>query len=658
MKKTRGSALLAALFAALFSFARADTLTVRADLALHPVSPTLYGIFLEDINCAVDGGLYAELIRNRSFENENLWNPRSADHWEAWNVRGRENAGITLERENPLHENNPTFLRARLEENGFAVIRNQGFGGNVLRGGIPLEEEKRYDLSLWLRFDETASREARVSVFLSDAAGNELSPRAEYRGSAETSGSWRRYEASLTAFETGGAYLSLEVTGDGIVDADMVSLMPEDRVGRDWPGGGMRGDLVEALRDMHPAFLRFPGGCVVEGTYVRSDAYNWKDSVSAFDAVSRREIPNTWGGMITMGVGYYEYFCLCEEIGALPVPVVHAGLLCQARDVKDPPLTMAETEKYAGDILDLIEFALGGADTEWGALRVRMGHPEPFDLRYIAIGNENWGEAYFSRYAALSGAVKERYPEITCIVSAGPVAEGSLFRDSWTSIRRRFPGDLADEHFYMDSAWFPAHADRYDNYPRSTKVFLGEYAAHEPARGNSRPGTLYAALCEAAFMTGIERNSDVVVMSCYAPLLCREGEADWTPDLIWFNDTAVYKTPSCYVQQMFASARGDELVASETDGELFHSVTRTGDEVQIKVVNLSDEAKPLKIFLPGVRDQTAEGLTLTGEKDHVNSFVRPDKVAPQPFLCVCLNGEAETLLPPWSLTVLKLSLTE
>ncbi|MBR6705121.1 MAG: carbohydrate binding domain-containing protein [Clostridia bacterium] len=658
MKRLRVLSLLAVLFAAFFSPARADMLTVYPSRVLHQVSPTLYGIFLEDINCAVDGGLYTELIKNRSFENENLWNPRRADHWEAWSVRNWGNAKVTLENEDPLHENNPTFLRTELEENGFAMIRNQGFGGNVLRGGIPVEEGKRYDLSLWLRFDESASRVAGVSVFLSDAAGNELSPRAEYRGSAEKSGTWQRHEASLTALGSGGAYLTLEATGEGIVDVDMVSLMPEDRVGGDWPGGGMRKDLVEALKDLHPGFLRFPGGCVAEGTYVRSDAYNWKDSVSAPDAVSRREIPNTWGGMLTMGVGYYEYFCLCEEIGALPVPVVHAGLLCQARDVKDPPLTMEETEKYAGDILDLIEFALGGADTEWGGLRALMGHPEPFDLRYIAIGNENWGAAYFSRYEVLSGAVKEKYPEITCIVSAGPVAEGSLIRDSWNTIRRRFADDLVDEHYYMDSAWFPSHADRYDKYPRTTEVFLGEYAAHEPVQGSRRPGSLYAALCEAAFMTGIERNSDVVVMSCYAPLLCREGEVDWTPDLIWFNDTAVYKTPSYYVQQMFAASCGEELVVSETDGELFHSVTRTGNELQIKVVNLSDKAKPLTILLPGVCDQTADGVMLTGDKDHVNSFARTDKIAPQTFDCSCLDGEAQLDLPPWSLTILKFSLNE
>ncbi len=258
----------------------------------------------------------------------------------------------------------------------------------------------------------------------------------------------------------------------------------------------------------------------------------------------------------------------------------------------------------------------------------------------------------------LAKAVKEKYPGITCIVSAGPVAEGGLIQDSWNNIRRRFPNDLVDEHYYMDSVWFPAHVNRYDKYPRTTKVFLGEYAAHEPVQGNRRPNNLYAALCEAAYLTGVERNSDVVVMSCYAPLLCREGEVDWTPDLIWFNDDTVYKTPSYYVQQMFAQACGTELVTSETDGNLFQAVTRTENELQIKVVNLSDEAKPLTLLLPGVADQTARGQQLMGEKKHVNSFARPDKVAPAEVEITCHNEQAEIELSPWSLTILQFSLTE
>lgn len=643
------------LLTAVLPAGRADTLTVYPDQALHSVSPTLYGIFLEDINCAVDGGLYAEMLKNRSFENENLWNPQHADHWEAWKVGERRDAQLTLESADPLHENNPTYLHIALAEEGRARALNQGFGGSLLRGGIPVQAGKTYDLSLYLRFDaEAAKSGATLTVFLSDVTGKPLSDQAVFQPEGETASGWRQFRVGLTAQKSAGALLCLSAEGMGCIDADLLSLMPADRVGSDWPGGGLRKDLVEALRALHPKFLRFPGGCVVEGTYVRSNAYDWKQSVG--DLAGRREIPNTWGGMQTMGVGFYEYFCLCEEIGALPVPVVHAGLLCQARDAKDPPLTMEETERYAQDVLDLIDFALGDEGTEWGKVRIQMGHPEPFDLRYLAIGNENWGAAYFGRYELLSKAVKEKHPDITCIVAAGPVAEGSLIQDSWNQIRRRFADDLVDEHYYMDSSWFPAHVNRYDRYPRTTKVFLGEFAAHEPVQGSRRPGTLYAALCEAAYLTGIERNSDLVEMCCYAPLLCREGEVDWTPDLIWFNDEQVYGTPSYYVQQMFSEFCGTELVASETDGNLFHAATRTDNELQIKIVNLSDTASQLRLLLPGVPDQAPSAQVLTGEKTYVNSFARQDKVAPQSVQAVCAGGQAEIELPPWSLTVLKFSL--
>lgn len=636
----------------------ADTLTVNQDQPVHAVSPTLYGIFIEDINCAVDGGLYAELLKNRSFENEGLWNPQHADHWEAWSLKKREKAQAVLENDAPLHENNPTYLRVSMEAGGLIRVVNQGFGGNSFRGGVPIVAGESYDFSFWMRADETAVAGGRIVISLTDAAGNSLcgAPLDISLARQEEENQWIKIGTAFTAEATGGAVLSVTVSGQGTIDLDMFSLMPQSRTGADWPGGGMRTDIVDMLRELKPRFLRFPGGCVVEGTYVRENAYDWKVTVGNVE--TRREIPNTWGGMQTMGVGFYEYFCLCEELGALPVPVVHAGVLCQARDVKDPPLTLEETAVYAQDILDLIEFATGDADTTWGALRVQMGHAEPFDLQYIAIGNENWGTVYFNRYEILSKAVKDRYPDITCIVAAGPVAEGGLFNDSWSNIRRMFAGDLVDEHYYMNSAWFPSHISRYDKYPRATKVFLGEYAAHEPVQGTRRPNNVYAALCEAAYLTGVERNSDVVVMSCYAPLLCREGEVDWTPDLIWFNDDEVYATPSYYVQQMFSLACGTELVASETDGDLFQVATRTGNALQIKIVNLSEKTKPLTLLLSGIPDQTVHGQMLAGEKNHVNSFAKPDKAAPQEVEIVCTDSKAETKLPPWSLTVLEFSLAE
>ena len=654
MRGIRGWAAAAALMTLLGGAARADTLTVRADRAVHGVSPTLYGIFLEDINCAVDGGLSAELVRNPSFENENLFNPQRADHWDAWRIQKKDGAGAEIAGEGPLHANNPSYLRVTLGEGGSVTAVNQGFGGNAFRGGIPLREGMDYDFSMQLRADA----DAEVSVALTDIRGNSLAgEKAVWRLPEDVpAGAWTEVRARFTAESAASASLSIVCAGSGRIDLDCVSLLPGDRFGADWPGGGLRADLVETLRELRPRFLRFPGGCVVEGTARRENAYDWKDSVGPRTA--RRQIANTWGGVQTMNVGFYEYFCLSEALGALPVPVVHAGLLCQAREVKDPPLTLEETAAYARDLLDLIEFATGDASTEWGALRAEMGHPEPFDLRYLAIGNENWGAAYFNRYEVLRSAVKEAYPEITCIVAAGPVAEGGLIQDSWSQIRRRFPEDLVDEHYYMESGWFPKHVSRYDRYPRTTRVFLGEYAAHEPVQGGTRPGTLYAALCEAAYLTGIERNGDLIEMCCYAPLLCREGAVDWTPDLIWFNDGQICRTASFWVQKLYADALGDTLVESTLEGGIFQVATRTERELQIKLVNLSEDPVPLVLRLPGVPDQRSGGERLSGRRVQANSLTKPDTLTPQPAAVELRDGEAQTELPAWSLTILKFALEQ
>ena len=437
---------------------------------------------------------------------------------------------------------------------------------------------------------------------------------------------------------------------------DMASLLPRDCFGAEWPGGGLRTDLVQTLMDLQPRFLRFPGGCVAEGSYYRSNFYNWKDTVGPVE--QRKENFNTWGYMQSYGIGFFEYFCLAEALGAEPLPVVHAGLLCQARDVKEAPLTLEETRAYAQDILDLIEFATGDASTVWGGLRADMGHPEPFKLNYLAIGNENWDNIYFDRYAILSEIVKEAYPEITCIVAAGPVAEGALINNSWRNIRARFADDLVDEHYYMESQWFLNHGDRYDSYPRTTQVFLGEFAAHEPVTSGKRPNNLYSALCEAAYMTSLERNSDVVRMACYAPLLAREGMFQWTPDLIWFNEKDVLLTPNYYVQQMFSASLGDQVVASTAEGSsLYHVVTRTEDEMQVKVVTLCEEEQELTMNLAGVPDGTGHVVQMTGNRKHQNSFANPDRIKPVESTCEIALGQAKVTLPANSVTIFTFPLT-
>ena len=331
----------------------------------------------------------------------------------------------------------------------------------------------------------------------------------------------------------------------------------------------------------------------------------------------------------------------------------------EARDVKEAPLTIAETREYAQDLLDLIEFANGDVSTEWGALRAEMGHPEPFHLKYLGIGNENWDQVYWDRFDILYKAVKEAHPEITIISSAGPVAEGDMPARAWRTIRQKYPDTIVDEHYYMGSDWFLNNVGRYDRYPRTTKVFVGEYACHEPDQGGRRPNNLYSALCEAAYMTGLERNSDVVAMASYAPLLAREGMQQWTPDLIWFNAREVLLTPNYYVQQMFASTVGDQVVASELDGlnkRIYHIVTRTEDRLYVKLVNVSAYADSMTLNLKNVPDGLASVTRLTGDKKAVNTFQNKDRVAPEKSRVTLENGSVSLELPAYSLTILTFKL--
>lgn len=638
-----------------------ETLSCDVSAPLHPMSSTLYGLFFEDINHAADGGLYAELLQNRSFENEDLNNPSAYQHLSGWqfNVLAGSSGAISVEKEAPLHENNPHYVRVQADGAGYA-FQNLGYGSSVFRGGICISEGAQYDVSVWLR---GVSEEAYVEACLTNRAGAALSDPVRFM----PTDSWEKHSGVLTAnCQAEDACLTFTMGGVMTVDVDMASLMPQDRVGASWPGGGLRRDLVEALRELNPSFLRFPGGCVAEGSWTWDNLYRWKDTVGPVE--QRRENWNTWGYMQSYGIGFYEYFCLCEELGALPLPVVGSGVLCQAREPSEAPMNEMELADWTQDILDLLEFALGGEETPWGALRSQMGHPAPFDLRYLAIGNENWADIYFSRYEKIRAAVKAAYPDITCIVACGPVADGSLFNASRGRILRSFPEDTVDEHYYMESSWFLRNTHRYDFYPRSTRIFLGEYAAHEPAAGGRRPNDLYSALCEAAYLTGIERNSDVVVMCCYAPLLARLGMDQWTPDLIWFNGSQVVLTPNYYIQQMFSSSLGDQLLQStlidesgknvkETAAGLYHTVSVTDEgTLYVKLVNVSGQEKRITLQIQGRQlpgDREAEMLLLAGEKQTVNSL-NHEAVAPKERSVVFREGEAEIVLPGFSAAVITL----
>ena len=646
--------MLSLLLALMLPFtAMASTLTADANVTTAEMSDTLYGLFFEDINYGADGGLYAELLQNRSFEYEDILDPRVTDHYNGWgfNLSAGAAGTATVQTENPLNANNPTYMRVNCQKGDYRFA-NLGYQSTTFSGGIPVEKGKTYRCFVYMR--NAGDFDGQVEIALTKRTGKSLAVPKRFTLTDE----WQKYELTFTPSYTEDAVLSFILHGTGAVDVDMASLIPADAYGADWPNGGLRADLVQALKDLNPSFLRFPGGCVTEGSYYRDNFYNWKDTVGPIE--ERKENFNTWGYMQSYGLGYYEYFMLSEAIGAEPLPVVHSGLLCQARDVREAPLTIEETHAYAQDLLVLIEFANGGVETEWGALRAEMGHPEPFNLKYLGIGNENWDQVYWDRFDILYKAVKAAHPEIEIVSSAGPVAEGSLPAYAWRTIRSKYPDTIVDEHYYMGGDWFLEHVNRYDKYPRTTRVFVGEYAAHEAAQSNGRrPNNLYSALCEAAYMTGLERNSDVVVMASYAPLLAREGMQQWTPDMIWFNAREVLLTPNYHIQAMFAETVGDQVVASSCDGLnqlVYHVVTRTEDVMYVKLVNVSAYAEDMTLNLANVPDGTASFTRLSGEKNAVNTFQNKDRVAPKKGECAIQGGAATIELPAYSATILTIPL--
>jgi alpha-L-arabinofuranosidase len=533
------------------------SVTVRADRPGHAVPKTLYGIFFEDINYAADGGIYPELIANRGFD----WRAREPEGWtREW--RGEAMGRVSLQGGWPVHPNTFQYLRVECYAPGEgAGVANAGFGGiAVKRGG-------KYDLSFYAR--PHAGYEGGLTVRLEDADKKALAAYRIGKGawrntvSAGTGAAtldappppdWGRYEAVFTPSESvTNARLVILLDARGTVDLELVSLFPQDTFkGRK---NGMRKDLMEWLAEMKPATLRFPGGCVVEG-YDFETLYHWKRTVGPLE---RRAVNhNRWGYWQTHGLGYFEYFQMAEDLGAEPLPILAAGMTCQFRK----PLECLPLDSLDGvvqDAVDLIEFANGAPDTPWGRVRAEMGHPASFNLKYLGIGNENWDNLFLDRYEIIAKAVKAKHPGITIISSAGAAPDGPMFDLAW----KRLPGmqaELVDEHYYKPPEWFLAQANRYDNYDRNgPKVYVGEYACHTRDRKNN----LLAALCEAAAMTGFERNSDVVRMAAYAPLFNKIGSTQWNVDLIWFDNVKAFGTPSFYVQKLFMNHLPDVLLPVE-----------------------------------------------------------------------------------------------
>ncbi|MCD0444850.1 hypothetical protein LO763_14630 [Glycomyces sp. A-F 0318] len=520
------------------SGAVAQEADVRIDVDLRdatPISDDLYGLFYEDINHAADGGLYAELVQNRSFEfspaDEGSYHPLTA--WET------ASGSAAVAHGDPLNDANPSYVSAAA---GTALV-NAGYNA-----GMAFTAGDDYDFSVW------ASADARteLEVVLVDADGTALADPETVR--VRGGGEWRQYETELEA-DTGSTTGRLQVTAAGAVDLDMVSLFPEDTYkGRE---NGLRADLAELIADLNPSFLRFPGGCIVNtGSFdpeSRERAYDWKDTVGPVE--ERPANHNFWGYNQSYGLGYFEYFQFAEDIGAEPLPVVPVGVTgCgDSAEITDSE----ELDRWVQDTLDLVEFANGPADSEWGSLRAAMGHRKPFGLEKIGLGNEEYKEQYYANYPAFQEAIREAHPDIEIVANSGVDDSSDVFDRSWEFAREQ-GADLVDEHYYNSPEWFFSNNGRYDSYDREgPHVFVGEYA--------SRSNTWWSALSEASYLTGIERNGDVVDMASYAPLLSNIDYVDWAPDMIWFDNHRTVKSASYEVQHLFANHTGDEVLASALD---------------------------------------------------------------------------------------------
>ena len=627
-------------------------ITINTTRQLSQVSPILYGIFFEDINYAGDGGLYAELIANRSFEyydREGI----TDKHKMCWETVGE--CSFVIKNRFPLSTAHPSY--AHLEGKSGSGLRNLGFCGE----GLSVKEGQSFRFSCYAR----NAVPLKLSVRLCDK-GSKIY--GEKTFSLVRSGhGWSKYSMTLTATDTCKyVYPEILLVGDGSLDLDLISLFPTDTfLGRE---NGMRKDLAEMLADLSPKFMRFPGGCIVEGRSFEN-MYNWKETIGSL--TDRRTNWNRWqmeeyqisgrssdDYFQSYGLGYYEYFQFCEDIGAKPVPVMNVGMTCQWHE--SLLVDMEHLDKWIQDILDLIEFANGPADSEWGQIRAKMGHPAPFGLEYIGIGNEQWGETYFERYEAFQKVLSAEHPEIKLITCAGWTAEGDDFDYAYKWMEKNKDKAYAvDEHFYKSPEWFLENLHRYDTYDRTLpKVFAGEYAAHSDSDTAKRVCNWEVALCEAAFLTGLEKNADHVVMSCYAPLFGRTGHAQWQPDLIWFDNDSVYGTPSYYVQKLFSNHVGayqvDVQQAEVPALRCSATLSEDGHTLYVKLVNLDNTPQELHL----AADKLILSCTaheLSGELTDENSHENPGKISPRLY---SLTGDSDLALtlPKYSVTVLELGI--
>lgn len=628
---------------------------IKATITAQPekskaISDLLMGIFFEDINYSADGGLYAELIQNRDFEytpsdreGDKNWNSTHS-----WTLKGDKTI-FTIDTVAPIHPNNSHYAVLKVERPG-AALTNSGFDGIALKAG------DKYNFSVFVRVPES-SKSNKLLIRLVDADG-------KVQGESTVSVSshaWKTYKTVLTAKESVDANLEILPQSTGEVALDMISLFPQNTFkGRK---NGLRADLAQTLADMHPRFVRFPGGCVAHGDGLKN-IYRWKNTIGALE--SRKPDRNLWGYHQSMGLGYYEYFQFCEDIGAEPLPVLAAGVPCQnsachgaLRGGQQGGIPMSEMPAYIQDILDLIEWANGDAKkTKWGKVRAEAGHPKPFNLKYIGIGNEDLiTDIFKERFTMIFNAIKEKHPEIRVVGTVGPFNEGTDYVEGWR-LADKLDIPMVDEHYYQSPGWFLHNQDFYDKYDRSkkTKVYLGEYATHIP----DRKANIETALTEALYLTALERNGDVVHMTSYAPLLAKEGHTQWSPDLIYFNNREVKPTTGYYVQKLYGQNAGDSYIPSVVRldnpdsrvkiriGSSIVRDSKTGDWI-VKLVNFLPVGVEADIHLPGIGTvhPSAERTVLTGAPE----------ATPFPVTDTIEVGESfKEQLPAYSFTVIRLKI--
>ncbi len=637
--------------------------TVKANTITSTVAPTMWGIFFEDINMGADGGIYAELIKNRSFEFTKAlmgWTVTSTQSIQGFYL-GSE---ITVVNQPDKALTNPRYIHVALNQHqkGSLGVTNEGFRGMGIKKGL------RYDFSISYR-QQTA--QIKLHLELISEKGTVIASTVFLP--AKKGAGWQNGTTSFIANETDSkAKFRIWFEGDGSIDLDMISLFPSDT----WKGrkGGMRADMVEALAAMKPGFIRFPGGCIVEG-HDLSTRYQWKKTVGPVE--ERKLIINRWNSEFahrpapdyfqTFGLGFYEYFQLAEDIGAAALPILNCGMSCQFNAAETVPLEALDN--YIQDALDLIEFANGDSTSTWGKVRAQMGHPLPFNLTMLGVGNENWGTQYIERFQLFQAALQKKYPAIKLVGSTGFMPMGDVF-DYLNKSLRNMQVSFVDEHFYNRPEWFFANATRYDSYDRNstTKVFAGEYAGQSDRMVSpENKNNWLTALSEAAFLTGIERNAAVVNMASYAPLFAHIDGWQWTPNLIWVDNLNVMPTPNYYVQQAFATNKGTHVVPityknnqpATGQDSLYASavIDKINNTLIIKLVNAAPQPQQILLNVEGLKKKPTTAISTVLQSSNletVNTIAAPPALHPLTETLALQKNNTTVTLKPYSFTVIKI----